>query len=46
MTDELTRAAVATYAARHLPVRLDLAGTAKLLGFAEYYLSIDRFVDV
>src|ERR1022692_990966 len=35
MTDELTTAAMATWAARGLPARLDVLATAKLLGFTE-----------
>jgi hypothetical protein len=35
MTDDLTQAALATWAARNLPARLDVAATAKLLGFTE-----------
>ena len=35
MTDDLTQAAMATWAARGLPARLDVVATAKLLGFAE-----------
>lgn len=35
MTDDLTQAVLATWAARHLPARLDVAATAKLLGFTE-----------
>ena len=34
MTDELAQAAMATWAARQLPARLDVMATAKLLGFA------------
>jgi hypothetical protein len=34
VTDDLTLAALATWAARHLPARLDVEATAKLLGFA------------
>ena len=40
MTDELTQAAVATWAARQLPARLDVAATAKLLGFAEHDIQV------
>ena len=40
MTDEPTRAALATWAARGLPARLDVAATAKLLGFAEHDIQI------
>jgi hypothetical protein len=35
MTDDVTQATLATWAARNLPARLDVAATAKLLGFAE-----------
>ena len=35
MTDDLTQVAMATWAARNLPARLDVVATAKLLGFAE-----------
>jgi hypothetical protein len=35
MTDDMMQTAMATWAARHLPARLDVAATAKLLGFAE-----------
>ena len=34
MTDDFLPTAMATWAARHLPARLDVAATAKLLGFA------------
>jgi hypothetical protein len=34
MTDDMTQAAMATWAAKDLPARLDVAATAKLLGFA------------
>jgi hypothetical protein len=34
LTEDLTQAVLATWAARHLPARLDVAATAKLLGFA------------
>ena len=40
MTDELTQAALATWAARQLPARLDVVATAKLLGFAEHDIQI------
>jgi hypothetical protein len=40
MTDDLTQAAVATWAARHLPARLDVAATAKLLGFPEHDIQV------
>jgi hypothetical protein len=35
MTDDLLQAAMTTWAAKNLPARLDVAATAKLLGFAE-----------
>jgi hypothetical protein len=34
MTDDMTQAAMATWAARNLPARLDVVATGKLLGFA------------
>ena len=40
MTDDLTTAAMTTWAARNLPARLDVAATAKLLGFAEHDIQI------
>ena len=40
MTDDLTQAALATWAARNLPARLDVATTAKLLGFTESDMQI------
>ena len=40
MTDDLTQVALATWAARNLPARLDVAGTAKLLGFTESDIQI------
>jgi len=40
MTDDLTQAVLATWAARGLPARLDVAATAKLLGFAEHDIQI------
>jgi len=40
MTDDLKQAALATWAARHLPARLDVQATAKLLGFAEHDIQI------
>jgi hypothetical protein len=40
MTDDLTQAALATWATRHLPARLDVTATAKLLGFAEHDIQI------
>jgi hypothetical protein len=35
MNDDLMQAAVATWATRGMPARIDVAATAKLLGFAE-----------
>jgi hypothetical protein len=35
LTDDLTQTALATWAAKDLPARLDVAATAKLLGFTE-----------
>jgi len=35
MTDDLMQTAMATWATRGLPARLDVVATAKLLGFAE-----------
>jgi hypothetical protein len=40
MTDDITQKAMTTWAARHLPARLDVAATAKLLGFAEHDIQI------
>lgn len=40
MNDELTTATVAAWAAKNLPARLDVAATAKLLGFAEHDLQV------
>ena len=40
MSDEAMQAAVATWATRGLPARLDAAATAKLLGFAEHDIQI------
>jgi hypothetical protein len=40
MTDELTQAAVASWAARNLPARLDVTATAKLLGFGEHDIQV------
>ena len=40
MTDDMTQAAMATWAAKNLPARLDVAATAKLLGFAESDMQI------
>jgi hypothetical protein len=36
MNGDLAQAVLATWAARHLPARLDVGSTAKLLGFAEH----------
>ena len=35
MTDDMTQAAMTTWAARDLPARLDVMATSKLLGFTE-----------
>jgi hypothetical protein len=40
MTDDLTHATLATWAARGLPARLDVTATAKLLGFTESDMQI------
>ena len=40
MTDDLTQVAMAMWAARNLPARLDVGTTAKLLGFAEHDIQI------
>ena len=40
MTDDVMQAAMTTWAARYLPARLDVAATAKLLGFAESDIQI------
>jgi hypothetical protein len=40
MTDDLTQAVLTTWAARNLPARLDVAATAKLLGFAEHDIPV------
>jgi len=40
MTDEVTHATLATWAARHLPARLDVVQTSKLLGFGEANIQI------
>ena len=40
MTDDVMQAALATWVARNLPARLDVAATAKLLGFAEHDIQI------
>ncbi|HKW28670.1 MAG TPA: hypothetical protein VJT54_04995 [Verrucomicrobiae bacterium] len=40
MNYDLTQAAMATWAARNLPARLDVAATAKLLGSAEHDIPV------
>jgi hypothetical protein len=40
MTDDLTQATLATWAAKDLPARLDVTATAKLLGFTESDMQI------
>jgi hypothetical protein len=40
MTDDAMQVAMATWAAKDLPARLDVAATAKLLGFAESDIQI------
>ena len=40
MNDEVLRAAIAAWAARGLPARLDAASAAKLLGFAEHDVQV------
>jgi hypothetical protein len=40
MTDDSVKAALATWAAKDLPARLDVPTTAKLLGFAEHDIQI------
>jgi hypothetical protein len=40
MTDDLIQAAMATWAAKDLPARLDVVAAAKLLGFAEHDIQI------
>lgn len=40
MTDDLTQVAMATWAAKNLPARLDVSVTAKLLGFSEQDIQI------
>jgi hypothetical protein len=40
MTDDVMQAAVAAWAARGLPARLDAGSTAKLLGFADHDIQI------
>jgi hypothetical protein len=40
MSNDSTHAILATWAAKHLPARLGVAETAKLLGFAEHDVQI------
>ena len=40
MDDQVLQAAVAAWAARGLPARLDATSTAKLLGFAEHDIQV------
>src|SRR5580765_6510047 len=40
MNDDVTQATLAAWATRGLPARLDVASTAKLLGFAENDIQI------
>jgi hypothetical protein len=40
MTDDVTQATLATWAAENLPARLDVAATANLLGFLEHDIQI------
>jgi len=40
MTDDLMQAALATWAAKDLPARLDVVATAKLLGFTEQDIQV------
>ena len=40
MIEDLTQATLATWAARSLPARLDVAQTSKLLGFGEQDIQI------
>lgn len=40
MNDDVMQTALATWATRNLPARLDVAATAKLLGFAEHDIQI------
>ena len=40
MTDDVMQAAIATWAAKDIPARLDVAATAKLLGFAKHDIQI------
>jgi hypothetical protein len=44
MTEDLTQATFATWAARSLPARLDVTQTSKLLGFGEQDIQILRSV--
>jgi hypothetical protein len=40
MLDEMTKSALENWAARGLPGRLDVASTARLLGFAEHDMQV------
>ena len=40
MNDDVLKAAIAAWAARGLPARLDAASTARLLGFAEHDVQV------
>ncbi|MGA3284188.1 MAG: hypothetical protein ABSD57_07000 [Verrucomicrobiota bacterium] len=40
MTDDLMQAAMAAWAARDLPARLDVVAAAKLLGFTEHDIPV------
>jgi len=40
MSEDVSPATLATWAARNLPARLDVGATAKLLGFAEHDVQI------
>jgi hypothetical protein len=40
MNDDVIQTTLATWAARNLPARLDVAATSKLLGFAEHDIQI------
>src|SRR6266446_2177828 len=40
MSEDVSPATLATWAARNLPARLDVVATAKLLGFAEHDVQI------
>lgn len=40
MIDETTKAAVATWAAKDLPARLDVVATARVLGFADHDIQV------